>query len=189
MKNVKLLMFVLTMTILLNGCTHSESDISKYLNTGSKIDEVSQSVMPSLKDLADYENIEYTYTHKSVVFFESDSVVLVVEYEPKVYLAEKKRLETELTYLDDKVQSDFEKDRYYIPEASFSFNDYDFKVVSAKDMESTVYPKSFGMVATSDENRSIAYLYFYDTDLDYIGDDSETPMTDFVIDNFGYDFN
>jgi len=66
---------------------------------------------------------------------------------------------------------------------------YDFKVVAGNDKSKAEYPKSFGMIGTSDEKKSIAYLYFYDNDLDYIGDiDEKSPMSNFVKKNFKQDF-
>lgn len=51
------------------------------------------------------------------------------------------------------------------------------------------FPKSFGMIGTSEEKKSIAYLYFYDFDLDYIGEKNERdPMANFVKKYFEYDF-
>ncbi|MPN09725.1 hypothetical protein SDC9_157017 [bioreactor metagenome] len=44
------------------------------------------------------------------------------------------------------------------------------------------------MIGISDEEKSIAYLYFYDYDLDYIRKDKDSPMADFVNENFKYDF-
>ena len=46
------------------------------------------------------------------------------------------------------------------------------------------YPKSFGMIGTSDEKKRIAYLYFYDFDLDV----GEANMAQFVKDYFDYEF-
>lgn len=44
------------------------------------------------------------------------------------------------------------------------------------------------MIGIADEKKSIAYLYFYDYDLDYIENDNESPMVNFVKKYFKYDF-
>ncbi len=45
------------------------------------------------------------------------------------------------------------------------------------------------MIGTSDDKKSIAYLYFYDSDLDYISKkDRGTSMEGFVKEYFDYDF-
>jgi len=45
------------------------------------------------------------------------------------------------------------------------------------------------MIGVSEDKKSIAYLYFYDSDLDYIGDeDEENPMANFIREYFKYKF-
>ena len=56
-------------------------------------------------------------------------------------------------------------------------------------LEGDGYPKSFGMIDTSDELERIAYLYFYDFDLDIIGEpDDNNRMSKFVESYFDYEF-
>ena len=188
MKNSKHLLLLVLTLVLLTGCSQSESNIENYLNTGSDIDHVSTSIMPKLNELPEYQNIEYNYKHKSALIFDSEAVVLVLEYDPETYEVEKSKLESDFTYLEEQVISDFDNEKYYIPQPAFSINNYDFKVVSSTNKDDFDYPKSFGMLATSDEDKRIAYLYYYDTDLDYIRSESSTPMAEFVSENFDYEF-
>ena len=45
------------------------------------------------------------------------------------------------------------------------------------------------MIGISEEKKSIAYLYFYDGDLDYIAEENEkNPMANFVKEYFKYKF-
>ena len=49
------------------------------------------------------------------------------------------------------------------------------------------YPKKFGIVGYNDETKEIAYLWFYDPDLDFIAEpdqDKEQAMIEFVENNF-----
>ena len=81
------------------------------------------------------------------------------------------------------------EDSYVIPEAKFSINSYNFKVVKEYNGVKSDFPSQFGIIGTSDEKHSIAYLYFYDFELDSIGyKDDEHPMQDFVESYFKYDF-
>jgi len=45
--------------------------------------------MPELEDLPEYENIEYKYTHVSLLIFESHSVALIVSYDDNTFENEK----------------------------------------------------------------------------------------------------
>ncbi|WP_461206319.1 hypothetical protein [Clostridium sp. DL1XJH146] len=192
MKNMRkkgLIVILIAIVICFTGCTRSSSNIKKYLNTGSKIDLNAKEVMPSLEDLPEYQDILYRYTHRSMIVFESDSVALIVNYDDETYNIEKDKLLEKYTYLEEKVVGIFDESKYFIPEYEFSIDSYNFKVVAGDEESNTKYPKSFGMIGTSDEEKSIAYLYFYDSDLDYIGVEYEVhPMANFVKDYFDYNF-
>jgi len=160
-----------------------------YLNTGKTIDSNAKDIMPELDDLPKYEDIKYRYTHKSLLIFESDSVALIVKYDDNTFESEKKKIDEQYTFLDKKIKSSFDESKYYIPEYEFSLKSYDFRVVDENDTSNTEFPKSFGMIGVSEDKKSIAYLYFYDSDLDYIGDeDEENPMANFIREYFKYKF-
>lgn len=173
---------MITFVLCITGCDKSGSNIENYLNSGTTIDTNAKDIMPNLDDLPKYESIEYKYTHKTMFLFESDSVALVVNYDDKTYQSEKDKLAEKYTFLEDKVKD-------IIPEYEFSINSYTFKVVAENEKSNTEFPKSFGMIGTSEEKKSIVYLYFYDFDLDYIGQENDRhPMANFVKQYFEYDF-
>jgi len=150
--------------------------------------------MPAIEDLPEYKNISYKYNHISykynhisIILFATDTRTLVVEFDDETYKSEKEKLANNYKFLNEKIYS--HDDLYFIPEYEFSMKSYDFKVVDGNDKSKAEYPKSFGMIGTSDEKKSIAYLYFYDYDLDYIGEKGEkSPMSNFVKKNFKQDF-
>ena len=170
------------------GCSRSSTNIKKYLNSGAKIDTYAKDFMPAIKDLPKYHDISYKYNHISIILFESDAMTLVVNYDEETYEKEKEKLTEKYKFLDQKVISEFDKSKYYIPEYEFTINSYHFKVVDENDNYKAKYPKSFGMIGTSDEKKSIAYLYFHDDDLDYIKEDEKNCMESFVKKYFKYDF-
>lgn len=123
-----------------------------------------------------------------MLMFESDSVALVVFYDDKRYKSEKAKLAEKYTFLDPKSTAK-ESNSHIIPEYKFSINSYTFKIVAGNEKSNTQFPKSFGMIGTSEKKKSIAYLYFYDTDLDCIGQENDKhPMANFVKQYFDYDF-
>jgi hypothetical protein len=176
---------LISFTLLTTSCRRSNSNIKDYLNTGTQIDTNSKNIMPTLGELPKYQNIEYKYTHKTILMFifESESVALIVKYDDETYKSEKNKLAEKYVFLSQKVGEDI------IPEYEFLLNGYTFKVVAGNEKNSTEFPKSFGLIGTSDEKKSISYLYFYDVDLDYIGERNEkSPMANFVNEYFDYDF-
>lgn len=173
----------------ITGCSKSNSNIKEYLSRDNTIDTKAKDVMPDINELPQYKNIEYRSTHKSMILFDSDSIALIVYYDDETYENEKNKLEKNYTFLNQKIKSEFDESKYYIPENEFSINSYKFKVIDSNGNANIKFPKSFGMIGTSDDKKSIAYLYFYDADLDYIGkNDDESPMADFVKEYFDYDF-
>ncbi|MGP4042088.1 hypothetical protein ACTWP4_19600 [Gracilibacillus sp. D59] len=179
-------MFIVMIIVVLciTGCERTNNDIKDYLNSGNSIDTEAKGIMPALNDLSEYEDIEYKYTHKTILMFQSESIALVVHYDDNTYKSEKDELEKEYRFLNHDMTSSFNEKEQIIPEHEFELNSYTFKVVGENEKNNTRYPKSFGMIGTSDEKQSIAYLYFLDTELDYISD----SMKDFVKDYFDYDF-
>lgn len=187
----KYLFILAIILILILGLIYynkSKTSIKNYLNTGTKIDTEAKNFMPAIEELPKYQGISYKYNHTSIILFETDAIALVVNYDEETYKKEKEKLTEKYKFLDQKVVSDFDKSKYYIPEYKFSINSYDFKVPEGDDNYKAKYPKSFGMIGMSDEKKSIAYLYFYDYDLDYIKSDSGSPMADFIRKYFKYDF-
>ncbi|WP_024295039.1 hypothetical protein [Lacrimispora indolis] len=166
----------------------NKTDESKYLNSGNQIDTYAKNFMPAIEDLPTSQAITYEYNRASIILFETETLMLVVKYDEEIYKKEKEKLTEKYKFLDHKVVSDFDKEKYYIPEYQFSINNYELKVVNGSDSYKAEYPKSFGMIGISDKKKSIAYLYFYDYDLDYIQCDDESPMAGFVNKYFKYDF-
>ena len=189
MRKKYLIVMLITFILCITGCSNSSSNVENYLNSGASIDSKAKDIMPELEDLPKYENIEYKYTHKSMLIFESHSVALIVGYDDNTFESEKEKLDKQYTFLDEKIKSDFDKSKYYIPEYEFSVESYDFRVIDEKGTSNTEFPKSFGLIGISEEKKSIAYLYFYDEDLDYIREENEkNPMSNFIKEYFKYDF-
>lgn len=179
-----IIMTLIVLVLLLVGCTRASTNIEDYMNTGKRIDANAKDVMPSIEDLQVYEDVSFVYTNISLYVFESDSFVLDVKYDAKTYEKEKANVVANYNFLAEPLASPVSEGEYLIPDVEFNVNSYTFKVVSGNDDDNTQFPKSFGMIATSDDELSIAYLYFHDFDLDMISN----GMEDFVADNFEYEF-
>lgn len=181
-----LIIILITCALCITGCVRStsNSNIKEYLSSGTPIDSNAKDIMPDLNDLPKYHDIAYKYTHKPLAIFSSDSVALIIKYDSKTYESEKDKLKEKYIFLAQKSDFNSNESKEIIPEYEFSINDYSFKVVAGNEKDNTEFPKSFGMIGTSDEKKSIAYLYFYDDDLDYI----TGSMADFIREYFEYDF-
>lgn len=95
-----LIIILLTFILCITVYSKSRSNIKYYLNSGTSIDSNAKDIMPTLDDLPKYQNIEYKYTYRSMIVFESNSVVLVVKYDDKTYKSEKDKLAKKYIFLD-----------------------------------------------------------------------------------------
>lgn len=188
--NKRYFLVILIISIFcMTGCSSTNSNIKNYLESGKIIDSRAKDIMPDIDELPKYKDIEYRYTHKSILFFSSDSVALVVSYDDSIFECEKEKINKQYIFLDKKINADYDITKYNIPEFEFEVNSYAFRVIDKDGTSNTEYPKSFGMIGISEKKKSIAYLYFYDSDLDYIGDENEkNPMSNFVKEYFHYKF-
>lgn len=204
MKKLFILLFLfLAILLYLSGCifgetfTITDNNIENYLSSKSSlgrhfkyydiIDDYAADVLPNLDDLPKYEDIYYQYYIDSS-YWVTESMLLVVTYSQNTYLDEKEELNNTFTFLGHVVKDDDNED-FLIPEYIFQINEYEFRVIDEDQSTYMEYPKFFGMIATSDKNNTIAYLYFYDQDLDIIGrENEENPMQDFVERYFQYEW-
>jgi hypothetical protein len=134
-------------------------------------------VLPELDSLPEYEDIYYQYYTENVDY--TDTMLLVVTYDQETYETEKNGLDQAYAFFGH-IAYDEHTNEAVLTEYEFTIGTYDFRVV-----DGGAYPKYFGMIATSDEKKSIEYLYFYNQSLDYIGGQ---PMADFVQRRFPYNW-
>ena len=204
MKKYILILLAVVILFNLSGCilgksyTITDNNIENYLDSKSSvgkndrdfescIDDYAAEVLPNISELPKYEDIYYQYYIESR-YWVTETMLLVVTYDKNIYLDEIEEINNTFMFLDHVVKDDDNVD-FLLPEYVFQINEYEFRVIDEVQSSFMEYPKSFGMIATSDEDNSIAYLYFYDQDLDIIGrEDEEDPMQRFVEMYFQYDW-
>jgi hypothetical protein len=149
---------------------------------------IAQQVMPNLNDLPEYKKIYYRYRHMIILFpiFSADSMLLVVTYDDTIYQMEKLEIDN-LNFLEKAKYRTTNGTYYQLPEPEFQINSFNFRILAESQENDFDYPKYIGIIATSDEKKSVAYLYFADQDLDYISvGKTEDEMAKFVDKYFKY---
>ncbi len=180
---------VALIAILLGACGFADTNINHYLESGKPIDDYATDVMPDLESLPHYNSIDYQFYDKYSILGAPRSMLLVVAYDQQTYEDEKRKIDDKYTFLDHAVEAEAWPETFLMPEYDFTIEDYHFRVVAGNEEDYTEYPKRFGMVATSDEKKEIAYLYFSDYDLDFISSPNvDQTMTDFVKEYFRYNW-
>ena len=125
---------------------------------------------PVIEDMGSYEDIDYYYfiqSHTSL--FVSETGVYICKYGEAEYAAQKAYLAENYVYEED--------DSKYTTEIDgFTFRCLD------SDTYYLYFPKYAAIVGTNDETHEIAYLSFYDIDLDYID-----TLDEFIVDDCGWE--
>lgn len=140
------------------------NDMNIYINIAENND-----FLPGLDELGEYDDIFFQYMHRSMLIFESDAYVLKISYDDDDYEEQKAALNNIYSYQSTPLGSDFESPK----EPEFTVDTFSFRVLSMEEYDFS-YPHQLVFVGISDENKQIAYVYYYDTDLDFIETSFET---------------
>ncbi len=138
-------------------------------------------ILPDPDSLSDCKDTKYTYKH-SYDIFDTYGLALFAEYSGEDYESKK---EEALDSYDFPSKDVFSVMGYMTLYAKpVSCNGYTFRALPAGNNPDYTYNdyacKSFGYVGYNDEERKIAYFYFYDPDRDEIaekGSDAETAVS------------
>lgn len=153
-------------------------DLAEYESYRSKI-KYAEEGLPSLNEIADYKEAIFGYrhvVHSYVMGFESYGLSLFADYDASQYASAKEFAESRYSFITAPIIQD--DGDYTFPVAEFSYKGYEFKIaytsasvyhsLNSDDKKEHIYPKSFTMVGFDNENNSLAFLYYYDFDLDLL---------------------
>jgi len=126
--------------------------------------------LPNIEEFDNSENIDYYRFRKIVLFFESNAYNLKVTYNNDEYIKEKLNLDKKYDFYEDKIVVDFlDEEDIGHKNANFKVGDYNFRTVILPDEINVLsYPKEMLFVGTNDFKNEIVYIYFFDSDLDFI---------------------
>lgn len=141
---------------------------------GEQRDNPCPYVLPKLAELEPYEDMRYRYQAHRMGPFEAHAYIVIVRYAEADYYARKEQALKDYALWE---AEEWEKETYHmVPE--FSMDGFDFRCI-----EGGSYPHAMLFIGTSDESREIAYIYFYDGDLDVIS----AGMEGFIREETGWD--
>lgn len=126
-------------------------------------------LLPQLSETGNPESVEYYDYNARIIFFFYESDTLICKYNEQDYTEQK-------TLLDEKYVFQTEElvELGYSCEPTVQIDNYTFRFLSVDEYD-LYYPKEVYLIATNDTTREIAYISFYDIDLDFISD-----ATDFI---------
>ncbi len=157
--SVFLLIFVICPLVILwvlfgNSVSYN---IDKYNEVIENVD-----ALPELDELGNYDDLNFKHYHDRTLFFVSDAYTLKVSYDNQNYNREKELLSQKFVYQTDTLKY-FDNEK----EPHFQYNSFEFNVLDINEYD-LMYPKKLVFVGYSDEKQEIAYVYYYNFDLDVI---------------------
>ncbi len=157
--SVFLLMFVICPLVILwilfgNSVSYN---IEKYNDIVESVD-----VLPELDELGNYDDLYFKHFHDRMLFWLSDAYTLKVSYDNQNYNKEKELLSQKFIYQTDTLKY-IENEK----EPHFQYDGFEFNVLDVNEYD-LMYPKKLVFVGFSDKKQEIAYVYYYNFDLDSI---------------------
>ena len=174
---------ILTLFIVLCGLLgyyiFGERDKVSYdINEWSNL-EKTFTYLPSVEEMGEYSDLKSKYQHRDCFIFQSDAYVLRATYSKDIFDRQKDSILNNYSFQEtviDYGEKTTEK------ETNFEFDGFKFQMLSLEEYN-LYYPKQIVFVGISEKNNEIAFVFFDDFDLDYIGD----SFKDFLVDECGWE--
>ena len=122
-------------------------------------------VLPTSDKLGECDEIKTLYHHGSYFPFASDSYILKAAYSAEAFDEALQNVKSEYTF-QKSTMTDKAEENTLSP--TFSLDGYDFGVLALNIycQENSEYPEEIYFIGVNQVKRTIAYVHFYDPDLD-----------------------
>ena len=175
---LQLLLFGVVIYSAFNPIIKTDTNWNNYEMYRTEL-HYAEEFLPSQNEFSNAKAVHFSYQKNFMLMFISKTVAVTVQYTPEEYLRAKESITQRYDFLDAPML--YHRDNDYELDNSFTYKGYDFCVVSYASC------RYFGMVGTNDDTCSIAYLYYSDTDRDYIAhadEDLDQEMRVLIDDEF-----
>lgn len=135
--------------------------------------------LPSVAQLGQYTDLKFKYLQKQYFIFESEAYTVKATYSGSEF--EKMTQWIDDTYQFQNTVKNYRDEETEMP-ASFRLGDFAFRMLSLEAYD-LYYPKELIFVGVSHNRNEIAFIYFYDFDLDYI----DRSFADFLVEECGWE--
>ena len=178
-KMKKIISFALAVVLLiaLTACSRNSTDIEVYTKYAQE-----DKYLPVLEELGEYASVQSLYHHDSALIFFWDAYNLIVGYDELQYEQAKAAVEERYTFTEDIIHSSIEgpHDEWELVDYPPSCDLYGYHM-RILDTNGYTFPKDVYLVGTNDDSHRIAYVRFYDIDLD-----SVESLESFLLDECGW---
>lgn len=144
--------------------TITSNNIQVYNNLKSENPDIR--LAPDVSDFGNYKDISFKYYKKHMLFFRSEAYTLTASYDKNTYLKEKEYFKNSYTFYKEPICNDPDLPlEDYKLKPNFNIDGYEFSVVSHEDAD---FPHNIFFFGFNNKENKIAFIYYYDFDLDYI---------------------
>lgn len=160
-----------------------KSDINEYNECLKRCDNA-EHMMPKISDLNDYQDIKFSYLERND-FSDQEGYSLFVSYDSN-YNSKKEELLSSYEFFDKSIKDGTHQG---IPVTSFEYKGYYYQIVMDYEYDSLGSCNSFSLIGFNDENKEIAYHYYYGIESFIVygeSDNLEEAMVEFVSTVFYY---
>lgn len=141
----------------------TDRDIDNYPSRDIDFNQMAYSTMPALTNLPQSARLHFENRQYQIGFSYWQSILLTATFDEATYAKEKTKLSKTYDFLNESEK--FNDGYYAIDVADFSIAEYNFRIIDPPGDEFDNFPNAIGMIATSDKEKTIAYLYCYDQNL------------------------
>ena len=167
MKKALCFLLIVCSIFLLTACSQNNKDIAVYEQRAAE-----DKIMPTRDELGDYLSVQSLCHHETELFFSWEGWNLIVEYSAENYASQKALVEEKYRFKDHPYNPD-ESERYTPHDGcpykttvgSYFFRGLD-DLSYFGDSTYENFPKLVYMIGFNDTEHQIAYVRFYDFDLD-----------------------
>lgn len=172
---------MLMIFVFLTGCSKEEyyqsTDISKYEEYIDVVThEKDYEFFPDLDSINSSNSTNIMYVERTGSLVRSKSLVLSITVPENNYLTLKDDYLAKYSYFSELIlDSDNEP---VISSNEFYYGTFTIFIIRNDDFD---YPKNFGMIGYSDDRNEIIWLFYSDSDIDYIRDMSHFLEINFLM--------
>ena len=150
--------------------SHEEEITAKFYN------------MPEIDEMGEYEELEYYhFAQIYTLLFMSDVHTVVCQYSEEEYEAQKSYIEENYVFITEDYLDQSRDDGDYYLSPTAEVDGFTFRYLDESSY-GFYHPKYIVLIGMNDETREIAYIDFYDIDLDYL-----SPLDEFILDECGWE--
>lgn len=120
-------------------------------------------LMPTTDEIGDYSAVFTQYCINNYFPFRSDSYTLTAKYNENDYVLQKDRILKKYTFQSSDIAGDVNN----IIKPDFDLDGFQFHTLSLS-LSKADFPKELYFIGFNDATSEIAYIYFYDPDIDVI---------------------